>query len=47
MKKGVSVLIEDIEIFYQEKNKLRLEMGDSIKSIDFNVNNYQCLNLEF
>ena len=47
LKKGDSLFIENIEIFYQEKNKLSLQKLDYTKKIDFNVNNYQYLNLEF
>lgn len=47
IKKGDKVLIEDIEVFYKEKYKLSLEMPDSTNNLDFNVNNYQYLNIEF
>ncbi len=47
LKKGDSIFIQDTEIFYQENNKVSVQKSDSIKNIDFNVNNYQYLNLEF
>lgn len=45
LSKGDSIRIDDFDVIYQKKNKIKLERNDLVKEIDFNVNNYKILSL--
>jgi len=47
VKKGDSLFLNSAQFFFEQEDLLKIETKNKSRLIDFNVNNYECLILEF